>query len=152
MLPLILPSKAPVIVEEFKANLNGEGVTYVKNKKKKVLVVDDDPLVLLAVSGMLKQLNCEVLTADNGAVALNEITKRNSITNMDNIDIIVMDANMPVMNGYESSSNITQLMRDGLIKHVNIVCLSAQESGEHEELCKISGMDYISMYLFIYFV
>ena len=56
-------------------------------------------------------------------------------------DLIIMDANMPVMNGYEA----TKMIREEQVVHVPIICLSAQESAEHREQCLEAGMDKVCM-------
>ncbi len=113
------------------------------SKRLRVLVVDDDPLVLLAVERMLTRLGCEVHTASNGQAACEAVVLNNSPQTDRPLELIFMDANMPVMSGYESAARITQLAREGRIQGLAIVCLSAQDSGEHEELCKRSGMERI---------
>ncbi len=115
-----------------------------------VLVVDDDPLILLAVGSMLRKLQCEVYTASNGQVAIEAIIQRNAryrsvddVNAGSSVQLILMDANMPVMNGYEAALQIGQLMHDGKIQPVRLVCLSAQDSLGHRDLCLKSGMEYV---------
>jgi two-component system cell cycle response regulator CpdR len=60
-----------------------------------VLVVDDDPDVLDAITGMLEDLGCEVLSANGGSDAL-EILSGNH-----RISILITDINMPGMDGHE---------------------------------------------------
>ncbi|MDR3734837.1 MAG: response regulator [Acidobacteriaceae bacterium] len=109
--------------------------------------MDDDPLILLAVGGMLKRLKCDICTADNGGAAVEEAVGRNKTGGNEakKVDLIVMDANMPIMSGYDAASNIVGQLREGRLMPLDIVCLSAQESALHEELCKSSGMEYISI-------
>ena len=106
---------------------------------RKVLVVDDDPLVQLAVGAMLTKLGCTVSKAGNGGIAL-QIVRESNKTDGGKFDFILMDANMPVMNGYEA----TKLIREeqGIVQ-VPIVCISAQDSKEHSEKCYSSGMSSI---------
>lgn len=62
---------------------------------RRVLVVDDDPLVLDVIASMLADLGCDVVTADGGMDALEKL-------NIDaNIDVLITDINMPGVNGYE---------------------------------------------------
>ena len=107
-------------------------------------MVDDDPLVLLAVRSMLTRLECEVITAANGAVALEEVQKQNYLDCSNPLGLILMDVNMPVMNGYESASHIMRLIKNRQILPAHIVCLSAQDTPEHVKLCKEAGMEYLS--------
>ncbi len=116
----------------------------VRNKAT-VLVVDDDPLIILAVCGMLKKLNCEVYTAANGLAAVHEIIERNSVEKVAStpVQLVLMDANMPVMNGYDAATKIDKLAQEGKITPAHVACLSAQDSQEHIQLCHKAGMDYI---------
>ncbi len=123
--------------------LPAQNIIQVAPKKPQIMLVDDDPLALLAVSSMLKHLQCEVLTAPNGLVALEEVKRINRPEATDSVQLMLMDANMPVMSGYDSARQITSMVREGKILPLKIVCLSAQDSGEHAELCKSSGMDYV---------
>ena len=60
-----------------------------------VLVVDDDPLVLEVVTGMLEEMGCEVIGAGSGSEALNQLMQN------ERISILITDINMPGMDGHE---------------------------------------------------
>lgn len=60
-----------------------------------VLVVDDDPAVRDIIAGMLKELGCEVVSAQSGPEAL-DLLKQNEL-----ISILITDINMPGMDGHE---------------------------------------------------
>ena len=60
---------------------------------RKVLVVDDEPLVLDVVATMLEELGCDVETAHTGADALNRLGSE------EHIDILLADINMPGLDG-----------------------------------------------------
>src|SRR6186713_1323868 len=60
-----------------------------------VLVVDDDPLVLEVVTGMLEEIGCEVIAAGSGSEALNQLMQN------ERISILITDINMPGMDGHE---------------------------------------------------
>ena len=61
----------------------------------RVLVVDDEPLVLELTASMLAELGCDVITADDGMEALAKIDED------DSIEVMITDINMPGMNGFE---------------------------------------------------
>ena len=61
----------------------------------KILIVDDSKTILLMVSEMLKKLGHEPLTAIHGQDAFDVVSKNTDI------DIILLDWNMPVMTGIE---------------------------------------------------
>jgi CheY-like chemotaxis protein len=66
----------------------------IQNKKKVVLFVDDEEMVLTVGSLMLQKLGCNVLTANRGQEAI-DIFKKNEV------DFVVLDMQMPGMSGYE---------------------------------------------------
>jgi len=66
----------------------------IQNKKKVVLFVDDEEMVLTVGSLMLQKLGCNVLTANRGQEAI-DIYKKNEV------DFVVLDMQMPGMSGYE---------------------------------------------------
>ncbi|MCK1545287.1 response regulator [Bradyrhizobium sp. 159] len=60
-----------------------------------VLVVDDDPAVLEVIVGMLEDLGCQVVSAQNGRDALDQIKENQDIS------VLITDINMPGMDGHE---------------------------------------------------
>ncbi|MCG2645253.1 MULTISPECIES: response regulator [Bradyrhizobium] len=60
-----------------------------------VLVVDDDAGVLDVVASMLQELGCEVVDAQSGAQALEQLVQN------ERISILITDINMPGMDGHE---------------------------------------------------
>lgn len=91
----------------------------------KILVTDDDPLTLDALSACIEAEGFEVLTAENGIEAL-EIWERSSP------DLICLDIMMPKCNGYDVCKKIR--LKD---KRVPILFLSAKS----EESDLIAGLD-----------
>lgn len=62
---------------------------------RKVLLVDDEPMVLETIALMLDQLGCEVETTSSGAKALNLLSSD------PHIDILIADINLPDLEGRE---------------------------------------------------
>ena len=60
---------------------------------RRVLVVDDDVLVLEVVASMLEELDCETILARSGTEALG------TIANDQTIDVLIADINMPGLDG-----------------------------------------------------
>jgi putative two-component system response regulator len=67
-----------------------------------VLAVDDDSMNLMMLEVMLTALDCRVLKAEHGQKALDILAKE------PNIDIVLLDIEMPVMDGYETIKSIKQ--------------------------------------------
>lgn len=65
--------------------------------KKKILTVDDSRVMQRIISGSIEMLDYEPLKANNGQQAL-EVLKEHS----EDVALILLDWNMPIMNGYET--------------------------------------------------
>ena len=74
----------------------------------KILIVDDEPLARERLQRQLKELNaeseldCEIIEAENGLVAL-------ELTEQHNPDVVLLDIRMPGMDGIETASKLAQL-------------------------------------------
>jgi CheY-like chemotaxis protein len=100
---------------------------------KKVLVVEDNKINQLVVAKMLTNLGVNITTADNGIEALEEIK-----TNI--FDLILMDIQMPLMDGYKTTAEIRNLPE--LEKsEVPIIALTASAFLSEKEKAKLFGMD-----------
>jgi CheY-like chemotaxis protein len=100
-----------------------------------ILLVEDNPVNQLVAKGMLAKLGCEVSIAAHGAEALEQLERTP-------FDLILMDCNMPVMDGYEASRKIRQ---SGRWPHLPIVALTANAMPEERERCRAAGMnDYLA--------
>ena len=96
---------------------------------KKVLLVEDNEINQLVAKKNLESFGLEVTCAINGKIAV-EKAKEN------NYDIIFMDLQMPVMDGYEASSRIREFNQD-----VPIIALSAAVMKEDLQLTRNRGMN-----------
>jgi len=104
-----------------------------------VLLVEDAPVNLEVGIGMLESFGCRVDTACDGQEALDAIRKKS-------YDVILMDCQMPVMDGYEATRQLRQLelrSADGTAKtHKNIViALTAHAMLGERQVCLDAGMD-----------
>jgi len=81
---------------------------------------------------MLEKLGCRVDVAANGSEAL-------AMTDSLPYDIVFMDCQMPVMDGFEATRRIRQ--RDGLDRHLPIVAMTANAMEGDRERCLAAGMD-----------
>ncbi len=99
----------------------------------RILLVEDNELNIEIVEELLKMQNIDVVTARDGQQALNEHDK-------DSFDLILMDIQMPVMDGYTATERI-RLAEQVSHKHIPIVGLSANAFSEDRENAINSGMD-----------
>ncbi len=88
---------------------------------------------------MIKKMGCMVDCAENGEIAVRMVCERNKFAET-KYALILMDINMPVMNGYIASRVINELIEKGEIQPTPILCLSAQDSIDHRERCLECGI------------
>jgi CheY-like chemotaxis protein len=104
---------------------------------QRVLLVEDNPVNRMVAETMLAQFGIEVHAAENGLEAL-------ELYDQWPYDMILMDLQMPVMDGLEATQLIRkQEQRSG--KHTPIIALTANAMEGDRERCLHSGMDgYLS--------
>jgi len=103
-----------------------------------ILVAEDNITNQLVAMGMLEYLGCRVEVVDNGLEAVQAVEKNN-------YDLIFIDCQMPVMNGYDATENIRKLEREKGKNKTPIIALTAQAMKGDREHCLAIGMDdYIS--------
>lgn len=105
-----------------------------EHKNIKVLVVEDIPLNQLLMKTLLDEFGFERDIAGNGKIAIEKL-KENSY------DIILMDLQMPEMNGFEA----TEYIRNTMLLDIPIIALTADVTTVDLAKCKAVGMnDYIA--------
>ncbi len=87
----------------------------------KVLIVDDSSANRQVLKGILKSHGCRIATARDGAEAVEAVLGAHP-------DIVLMDVNMPVMNGYEAVRRIKQAAGDSIIPVMFVTSLNDDES------------------------
>jgi PAS domain S-box-containing protein len=103
-------------------------------KNIKVLVVEDIALNQLLMKTLLDDFGFERDIADNGEIAIEKLQTKS-------YDIILMDLQMPVMNGFEA----TEYIRNTLNSKIPIIALTADVTTVDLAKCKAVGMnDYIA--------
>lgn len=105
----------------------------------KVLLVEDSRVNQAFVMDVLSQAKCDVEVASNGQEAVRLASEHS-------FDIILMDCQMPVMDGYEASKQINQLKENGAIRaRTPIIALTANAMRSDRQKCIDAGMDdYLS--------
>ncbi|MCP5169423.1 MAG: response regulator [Hahellaceae bacterium] len=95
------------------------------------MVVEDTPVNLEIVVTLLEDEGYEVITAENGQIALNIV--RNEV-----VDLVLMDCQMPVMDGYEATRQIRNLPGK---EQLPILALTAHALTSDREKCLNAGMN-----------
>jgi len=100
-----------------------------------VLLVEDNDINRLYAKSILKNWQCFTDTAENGLVALEKIKNQA-------YDVVLMDIQMPVMDGYETTKAI-RLMNSAM-RDVPVIALTANATKADVEKCMTAGMnDYL---------
>lgn len=133
---VILPIKRQEIGKELSAVATEAHRTRPKQGiRERVLLAEDNPVNLELTRAMLKTLGLKVDTALNGREALNALRQNP-------YDLILMDCQMPVMDGFEA----VRLIREeeisrGKGEHIPIIALTAHVLKSDQDRCLAAGMD-----------
>lgn len=106
----------------------------VTEDRPRILVVEDNDVNQLVSKAMLERLNCEVTLVNNGVEAIDAFSSRR-------FDLILMDCNMPVMDGFEATRQIRALEQQKNLTPVPIVALTAHALDHIKQECFAAGMD-----------
>jgi signal transduction histidine kinase/ActR/RegA family two-component response regulator len=105
--------------------------------KGRVLVAEDNPVNQRLVKAMLARLGVEADSANNGMEAVAMVQERR-------YDAVLMDCQMPVMDGYQATREIRRAQSAGT-RHVPIIALTANVMEGDQKKCLDAGMDdYLS--------
>ena len=136
----------PLFMSELRAALTQQEVGTEKDaaveKKhynhagKRVLLVEDNELNREIAAAIMEEAGLIVDSVEDGTDAV----ERMGSAEESRYDAILMDIQMPVMNGYDSTRHIRALERPD-IKSMPIVAMSANAFAEDIKLCKESGMN-----------
>ena len=99
----------------------------------RILVVEDNPLNQLVVANILKRAGAEVSTANHGLEAL-------GLYDNQNFDLILMDIQMPQMDGYRATAEI-RTHPDLSKRNVPIIALTASAFLTRKEKAELFGMN-----------
>jgi len=110
------------------------GTPEAKREKARVLVVDDNPLIITVLCELLSALDCETITAENGAEAL-------KLTRGKKPDLVLLDMLMPNMSGV---SVLRTLKQDAATKSIPVIVVSGEQKGNDLNTAfNLGACDYI---------
>jgi len=103
--------------------------------EKKIMIVDDDPDILIAFRLVFEHEGYEVYTVDSGADCIKEIERGFK-------GVILIDIMMPFMDGWDT---IKEIMKKGLGKNVIISIITAKGCPDNEKMNELKPyiFDYI---------
>ena len=109
-----------------------------KEKTLRILLAEDSPDNQLLIQLYLKNTNHEMEIADNGELAVKKFISGNH-------DLILMDIQMPVMDGYTAATKIREWEKENKVEEVPIIALTAHAlKGERERCMNAGCSDYIT--------
>ncbi len=110
-----------------------------EKKKVKILLAEDNEANQFLIKAIVKSKDWELTVVDDGELAVEAY--KNDI-----YDMVLMDVQMPIMNGYEATKAIREIeMAKGTGEHIQIIALTAFAMKSDKDLCIEAGMDdYIS--------
>jgi two-component system sensor histidine kinase/response regulator len=105
----------------------------------RVLVAEDNPVNQAVATAMLDSLGVSSSLAENGRVAIERLSQ-------ESFDLVLMDCQMPEMDGFAATREIRSQQLAGLLRHpLPIVALTANAVDGDRERCLAAGMDdYLS--------
>jgi len=104
---------------------------HVVSERHRILVVEDNPVNQMVATGMLESLGYEARTADDGVAALEAIAGGD-------FDAVLMDVQMPRMDGYAATREIRARESTGRIP---VIAMTAAAVEGERERCLAAGMD-----------
>ncbi|HEU4838660.1 MAG TPA: response regulator [Micavibrio sp.] len=101
-----------------------------------ILLVEDSRINQAFVEEVLAQIECDVTTVSNGQEALDTLKSGR------HFDLVLMDCQMPVMDGFEATRRICSMKEDGGVrKELPVIALTANAMKGDRQRCIEAGMD-----------
>lgn len=131
----LTPSLTPKTNPRKQNYLKLQDLAQLEQIEATVLLVDDNPFNFIYPKSLIEEKGFKVVTAYNGKEAI-EIFENNRT-----IKLILMDCQMPVMDGFEATTILKDRMKKGELPNIPIYALSANEIEQDRERFVSSGMD-----------
>lgn len=128
----------PLRIQEHKKEkfADMENVYMQFSEAKKILIVDDNEINLMLENEVLKDAGFQVDIATDGSIAVEKVKK----SQPGDYDLILMDIQMPIMNGYHATQAIRRIENPALAG-IPIIAVSANTSEEDKKIAMESGMN-----------
>ncbi len=118
------------------ANVTGGTLPESGNKPRRVLIVEDNQVNQRVAAAQMKGFGFQVETAENGLEAIQRVKADDA-----NYTAILMDCQMPVMDGWEATRQIRQWENEKGRSPVTIIAMTADVFSGTEANCRDAGMD-----------
>jgi CheY-like chemotaxis protein len=133
--PLLGPGLAKLLLEIFQPGSEPAPTAAPPrlNEKLKILIAEDNMVNAKVVSKMLQRLGHEVVHVVNGQLAVDYLRNHQ-------VDVVLMDVQMPVMDGFEATRR-WRALEANLSYRVPIVALTGNAMASDRDMCLEAGMD-----------
>ncbi len=101
---------------------------------RRVLLAEDNAVNQLVVCSLLEKFSLDITTANNGRETLEYFRS-------DTYDLVLMDCQMPEIDGFEATREIRRLEAEKKLPHTPVIALTANVMKGDEEECLQAGMD-----------
>ena len=139
---------SPKILKRELARLRGINFDNEKDQKRnknnlaifsnaRILVAEDNSVNQMVIKGLLGKLGIEPVLVQNGLEALNSVTTSNKP-----FDAILMDCEMPEMDGFEATRRIRDLEKASDLPEIPIIALTAHAMEEQRKSAFAAGMTH----------
>ena len=119
------------------ANMSGEvAVRKPSPESRVILVVEDNAISRTVIVSLLENQGFHCKVVANGQEAVNAVMQEGI-----QLGLVLMDCEMPVMNGYQATEKIRRWERESGKKHLPIIALTANAFEDNRQRCLAAGMD-----------
>jgi signal transduction histidine kinase/ActR/RegA family two-component response regulator len=128
--------RLPIVEAVVEGGRAREPVAASAMTRQRVLLAEDNPINQTLARKVLEKLGAEVVIAPNGLVAVEQVKAAQW-------DLVLMDCQMPEMDGFDATRAIRALEREERRKPLRIVAVTANAFAEDVERCLAAGMDAV---------
>jgi CheY-like chemotaxis protein len=138
-----IPSKLEQLQRNTDSDISIKQIPEDTSKMKQVLLVEDNIINQRILRRKLEAKGFCVTTANNGREAVNAVVRVSTSKDEGDhlFDVILMDQEMPVLDGNSATKTIRELESQGLVLHVPILGVTANVREEQKEDMLSAGMD-----------
>ncbi|TXR54369.1 response regulator [Reinekea thalattae] len=137
-----LNSSDAVSVNEPINDTNGEANM---SKQQRILIVEDNTVNQMIARKFVETLGFEAVTVANGQEALDTLIAQSENPIDSHFDLILMDCQMPIMDGFEATDKIRQAAAGEMFKDIPIIAMTANAmKGDRERCIEVGMNDYTS--------
>jgi signal transduction histidine kinase/DNA-binding response OmpR family regulator len=138
-----LPPPKAAELDESNGHKNTHMPTHTPNGQLTILLVEDNEINQAVTLGILEEYELETIVAKDGKEALTLLKQATSAGRQ--FHLILMDCQMPNMDGYETTRAIRQGDAGQAVKNIPIIAMTANAMCGDKEKCLTAGMnDYVS--------